>query len=72
MNDAGDKVYYQYEKTGNTLQRYAGGAAITQNAYEKLLKAHEEETKQLKLIVYGLCALSEMCIRDRSYPSSIN
>jgi probable serine/threonine-protein kinase DDB_G0267686 len=58
MNDAGDKVYYQYEKTGNTLQRYAGGAAITQNAYEKLLKAHEEETKQLKLIVYGLCALS--------------
>ncbi len=51
MNDAGDKLYYQYEKTENTLQRYAGGAAITQKHMKNCLKSTEEETKQLKLIV---------------------
>lgn len=54
MNDAGDQLYYQYEKKDNTLQRYSGGAALTQEAYEKLLKKQEEETKQLKYVIYGL------------------
>ena len=54
MNDAGDQLYYQYEKKDNTLQRYSGGAALTQEAYEKLLKKQEEETKQLKHVIYGL------------------
>lgn len=54
MNDAGDQLYYQYEKKDNTLQRYSGGAALTQEAYEKLLIKQQEETKQLKYIIYGL------------------
>lgn len=36
MNDKGDKVFYQYEKTSNTLQMYSGAAAITQEEFESL------------------------------------
>lgn len=37
MNEKGEKVFYQYEKTSNTLQPYSNAAAITQQAYEDLL-----------------------------------
>lgn len=35
MNEKGEKVYFQYEKTSNTLQPYSGAAAVTQAVYEQ-------------------------------------
>lgn len=62
MNDAGKKVYYQYEKTENTLQLYNDGVALTQNEYDKEMDKHKNEVNDLKMIIYGLVGLSIMLI----------
>ena len=62
MNDAGDCVYYQYEKTKESLQLYDGGAAVTQDAYNKEKQSFEKEISQLQILLGGLGCFSVLML----------
>lgn len=75
MNENGEKVYYQYEKTSNTLQPYSGTAAITQQAYEELLTLQIYQwigiavlggVSVFALFMWSLSARKNKCIRKSS------
>ena len=58
MNDAGKYVYYQYEKTQNTLQLYSGSAPLSQEAFVKYKKDMEKklDNSQMWNVIFGIAA----------------
>lgn len=58
MNDAGKYVYYQYEKTQNTLQLYSGSAPFSQEAYVKYKEDMEKklDNSQMWNVIFGIAA----------------
>lgn len=56
MDGQGKHVYYQYDKSENTLQLFSGAAAITQEKYEAYVKEKEEKEQMLMYVIYGLGA----------------
>lgn len=59
MDEQGNKAYYQYESTTNTLQPFSGAAAITQTDFEKFVEEHKQ------VLLYGglgLGVLLLLCI----------
>jgi len=58
MNDAGKYVYYQYEKTQNTLQLYSGSAPLSQEAFVKYKEDMEKklDNSQMWNVIFGIAA----------------
>lgn len=56
MDGQGKYVYYQYDKSENTLQLFSGAAAITQEKYEAYVKEKEDKEQTLMYVIYGLTA----------------
>lgn len=58
MNDAGKYVYYQYEKTQNTLQLYSGSAPLSQEAFVKYKEDMEKklDNSQMRNVIFGIAA----------------
>lgn len=56
MDGQGKYVYYQYDKSENSLQLFSGAAAITQEKYETYVKEKEEKEQMLMYVIYGLGA----------------
>lgn len=56
MDGQGKHVYYQYDKSENTLQLFSGAAAITQEKYEDYVKEKEDKEQTLMYVIYGLTA----------------
>lgn len=56
MDGQGKHVYYQYDKSENTLQLFSGAAAITQEKYEAYVKEKEDKEQTLMYVIYGLTA----------------
>lgn len=42
MDQQGNKQYYQYEETSNSLQQFSGAAAITQKDYDQYVKKQNQ------------------------------
>ncbi len=59
MNESGEMVYYQYEKTENTLQLYVDGAPIGMTQYQKDLKKIQSLKHQniILMIISVVCGL---------------
>ena len=53
MNEQGEKQYYQYEATQNTLQLYSNAAPISTESYQKTLK-----TEQIAIILAGVLGVT--------------
>lgn len=58
LNDAGKYVYYQYEKTQNTLQLYSGSAPLSQEAFVKYKEDMEKklDNSQMWNVIFGIAA----------------
>lgn len=58
MNDASKYVYYQYEKTQNTLQLYSGSAPLSQEAFVKYKEDMEKklDNSQMWNVIFGIAA----------------
>lgn len=52
MDDAGNTVYYQYDKKENTLQLFSQAAALTQKDYEAM--SQSKDNNMLYYIVIGI------------------
>lgn len=65
MNDAGACVYYQYEKTQESMQLFDGKAALSQEQYTKLKQAYNDELKkneQKNMIIVGGAVIVALCV----------
>lgn len=56
MDGQGNYAYYQYDKSEQTLQRFSGAAAITQEKYDAYVKDKKDKEQLLMYIIYGLGA----------------
>lgn len=56
MDEKGNMVYYQYEDSEKSLQRYSNAAAISQSAYDQYRKDVDASLKKHKMVIYGLAA----------------
>lgn len=53
MNDAGDYVYYQYEKTKESMQLFDGKVALSQAEYDKQKQEYQKELHKYEMISVG-------------------
>lgn len=56
MDGQGNYAYYQYDKSEQTLQKFSGAAAITQEKYDAYVKDKKDKEQLLMYIIYGLGA----------------
>ena len=53
MNEQGEKQYYQYEATQNTLQLYSNAAPVSTETY-----LHDRQIEQIAIIAAGIFAVT--------------
>lgn len=66
MNEEGKAEFYQFDKDMNNLQHYAG-ASITQDAYEEMLKNHEQTLLMQWCIIGALIITNILAIGTTIY-----